>query len=254
MLRALLVLAAVSAYLLIVGAPLLLYTLVSGDTDLIYRAGVVGARMSVRLAGARLEVYGREKIPHGRATVYMMNHQSNCDPPAALGLLPPVLILVKKEFFRVPILGTAMRLRGFIPVERKRREQAFAAIDRAVKSLKSGRSFLVFPEGTRSPDGRLLPLKKGVFLMAVKAGAPIMPVSISGSRKVMAKGALAIRPGVVRITFHDLIETQGVSEKGIVALQLDVGMAILGGLTQEEWPLYRAADPGASDDQVPSKL
>jgi 1-acyl-sn-glycerol-3-phosphate acyltransferase len=248
MIRALLVLAAASAYLLIVGAPLLLYTVVSGNTDVIYRAGVAGARMSVRLAGARLEVFGQEKIPHGRAVVYMMNHQSNCDPPAAVRLLPPVLILVKKEFFRVPILGTAMRLRGFVPVERKKREQAYGAIEKGVQLLKSGHSFLVFPEGTRSTDGRLLPFKKGVFLMAVKAGAPIMPVSISGSHKLMPKGTLVMRPGVVRIKFHDALETQGVPEEGIATLQLGVRKAILSGLAKEEWPLDAAVAVGPSGD------
>ena len=115
--------------------------------------------------------------------VFMPNHQSNVDPPAALAVLPPVLVMVKREFFRVPILGRAMLLRGFIPVERKHRERAIAAVERAVESLKAGYSFLAYPEGTRSPDGRLQVFKKGVFVMAIKAQAPIVPVS-SDPRKL----------------------------------------------------------------------
>lgn len=221
-------------YIFVIGAPLLVYTLLSGNTDLIYRAGVLGATMTVRLAGARLEVVGREKIERTRAVVFMANHQSNCDPPALIGLLPPVLILGKQEFFRVPILGRAMRLRGFIPVDRRSREKSIQAINRAADSLSAGRSFLTFPEGTRSPDGRLLPFKKGVFIMAMKAGAPIQPVSISRSRKVMPKGKMAMRAGKVRITFHDLLATTGTTE--ISVYQDAVRKAILSGLAEEEWP------------------
>lgn len=251
MIRALLVIAAAFAYTLAIGAPLLVYTVLSGNTDVIYRAGVAGARLAVWLAGVRLEVHGREKIVSERPVVYMMNHQSNCDPAAVVGLLPPVLILVKSEFFRIPVLGTGMRLRGFIPVDRRKREHARAAIHRAVDSLKSGHSFLVFPEGTRSPDGRLLPFKKGVFLMAVQASVPIVPISISGSRNVMAKGKLAIRPGVVRITFHQPVETRSISENEIGTLQFGVRDKILGGLAEAEWPEQaarsspsRSAKPG----------
>ncbi|HEV2498584.1 MAG TPA: lysophospholipid acyltransferase family protein [Terriglobia bacterium] len=221
-------------YIFVVGAPLLVYTLLSGNTDLIYRAGVLGATMTVHLAGARLEVVGLEKIERTRAVVFMANHQSNCDPPALIGLLPPVLILGKQEFFRVPILGLAMRLRGFIPVDRRSREKSIQAINHAADSLNAGRSFLTFPEGTRSTDGRLLPFKKGVFIMAMKAGVPIQPVSISGSRKVMPKGKVAMRAGKVRITFHDLLATTGTTE--ISAYQDAVRKAILSGLAEEEWP------------------
>ncbi|HEX5481976.1 MAG TPA: lysophospholipid acyltransferase family protein [Terriglobia bacterium] len=229
------------AYILVVGAPYLLYTILTGQTDPIYRAGVLGARLTVRLAGVRLEVIGQERIPEGRAVVFMMNHQSNCDPPAVIGLLPPVLILGKAEFFRTPILGRAMRMRGFIPVDRSRRERAILALEQATDALKAGHSFLVFPEGTRSPHGRLLPFKKGVFIMAIKAAAPVVPISISRSRKIMPKGRFVIRPGVVRITFHDPVETAGCSVENLHAIQHRVREAILAGLAAEEWPLDEVA-------------
>ncbi|MGH9351859.1 MAG: lysophospholipid acyltransferase family protein [Terriglobia bacterium] len=235
MIRSAVVICFALIYIFVVGGPLLVYTLLSGNTGLIYRAAVFGARMAVCLAGARLEVRGQEKVERTRAVVFMANHQSNCDPPALIGLLPPVLILAKQGFFRAPILGRAMRLWGFIPVDRRSHEKAIQAVGQAADSLAAGHSFLVFPEGTRSHDGRLLPFKKGVFIMAMKAGAPIQPVSISGSRKVMPKGKVAMRPGKVKITFHDLVTTEGKTEIG--ALQDAVRKAILSGLAQAEWPV-----------------
>lgn len=229
------------AYILVVGTPYLLYTIFTGRTDPIYRAGVLGARLTVRLAGVRLEVIGQERIPKGRAVVFMMNHQSNCDPPAIIGLLPPVLILGKAEFFRIPILGRAMRMRGFIPVDRSRRERAILALNQATEALRAGHSFLVFPEGTRSPHGRLLPFKKGVFIMTVKAAAPVVPISISRSRRIMPKGQFVIRPGVVRITFHEPVETAGCSVENVPVIQRRVREAILSGLAAEEWPLEEVA-------------
>lgn len=241
MIRSLCVLTFALAYTVLAGGPMLLFTMASGNSDPIYHVGIFGARMAARLAGARVSVQGREKIPEHRTVVFMANHQSNCDPPALMGLLPPVLILVKKEFLRVPILGRAMRLRGFIAIDRKCREKSRRAIDDAAKLLAEGYSFLVFPEGTRSADGRLLPFKKGGFIMAIKAAAPIVPVSISGSFKIMSKGKLAMRPGVVRITFHNPVETQGFTLEQREHVEAAVRGAILSGLGEEERPLRVAA-------------
>src|SRR5579884_4192043 len=243
MIRSIFVISFALAYVLLVGAPYLLYTILTGNTDPIYRVGVLGAKLTLRLAGVQLEVRGHEKIPQGRAVVYMANHQSNCDPPAIVGLLPPVLILVKKEFFRVPILGQAMRLRGFVPIDRKNRGGAIQALEQATRFLMAGHSFLAFPEGTRSGDGRLLPFKKGVFIMAFRAGTPIVPISISGSRKIMPKGEPAIRPGLVRVTFHDAVETQGCTLKDLELIQGRVRAAILSGLASEERSLEAVAWP-----------
>ena len=245
MIRSLWVVSFALVYSLLVGAPYLIYALLTGNTDAIYRAGVLGARLAVRLAGVRLEVHGRQRVRASGAVVYMANHQSNCDPPAIIGLLPPVLILAKEEFFRIPILGRAMRLRGFIPVERKNRERSARAIEQGVSSLRAGNSFLVFPEGTRSVDGKLLPFKKGVFIMAIKSGAAIIPVSISGSRKVMAKGRLTIKPGLVRITFHEPVQTGGYSIDDLPAAQARVRQAILSSLDPEEWPFEERSPAGA---------
>jgi 1-acyl-sn-glycerol-3-phosphate acyltransferase len=237
MIRAFLVTVVASVYALILGPPLLLYSAVSGNTDALYKVGRLGARMALWLAGARLAVHGLDRIPAGRAVVFMANHQSNCDPPALLAILPPVLVMVKKEFFRVPIIGRGMRARGFIPVDRRNREQALEAVEKGVRALKAGKSFLVYPEGTRSSDGRLQRFKKGVFVMALKAGAPIVPISISGSNKIMPKGKFVIRPGGVRITFHEPVPTQGLPLEDRQVIVDSARRAILAGLEKDEWPL-----------------
>src|SRR5213082_1425467 len=128
MIRTLLATLVAFAFIFFLGAPLLVYARLSGDTGPLYWAGFEGTRAALRVAGVRLDVRGREKIPRDRAAVYMPNHQSNADPPAVFVLLPPVLVLAKKEFFRVPVLGRAMKLRGFIPLDRQNRQRALEAV------------------------------------------------------------------------------------------------------------------------------
>lgn len=239
MLRTIAVYLVVAFFILILGPLLLLWSVISGSTDVLYSVGVFGAKTALFMAGVRISVTGREKIPTGKAVVFMPNHQSNCDPPAVAVILPPVLIMAKKEFFRMPVLGTGMRMRGFIPVDRTNRDSAFDAVEHAVEALKAGHSFLAFPEGTRSNTGQLLAFKKGVFVMAIKAGAPIIPISVSGTRKVMRKGDFRIHPGAVRITIHDAVPTAGcgISDRARIAGQ--VRQAIMTGLSAEEQPIER---------------
>jgi 1-acyl-sn-glycerol-3-phosphate acyltransferase len=236
MIRAFLVTLVTFAYVLILGPPLLIYGVISGNTDPLYRIGKLGARMAVRLAGARLEIHGCDHIPRDQPVVFMANHQSNCDPPALLSILPPVVVMVKKEFFRIPILGRGMLARGFIPVDRRNRGQALEAVEKGVQALKAGKSFLVYPEGTRSSDGRLQSFKKGVFVMALKAAAPIVPISVSGSNKIMPKGKFVMRPGGVRITFHEAVATEGLAIEDRQVIIERVRQAILAGLEKAEWP------------------
>jgi 1-acyl-sn-glycerol-3-phosphate acyltransferase len=242
MIRAIFVTAVTSAYIVVVGVPVLIHAWLTKNADRLYRVGIAGARMALWLGGIRLEVHGLEKIPHGRAAIYMPNHQSNCDPPAVMAVLPPVLVLVKQEFFRMPILGAGMTACGFIPVDRKNRERAIAAVERAVESLKAGNSFLGYPEGTRSLDGRLQPFKKGLFVMAIKAGAWIVPMSVSGAWKIMPKGQFVIRPGTIRITFHDPICAADYTMEDRPRLIEETREAILQGLDPAEWPVEKAVE------------
>jgi 1-acyl-sn-glycerol-3-phosphate acyltransferase len=218
----------------LLGTPLVVYALISGNSDPLYRAGVYCAGIVMRLGGIHVQVFGQDRIPAGQAVVYMANHQSNADAPGLFCCLPPVLALAKKEMFRTPVLGWAMRLRGFIPVDRSRRERAIEAVDEAARSLRAGKSFLIFPEGTRSEDGRLQPLKKGGFIMALKAGAPIVPVSVSGGRKIMRKGDWAVHSGTMHVTFHDPVPTVNRSlDDGVID---EVREAIAQGLNTDERP------------------
>ena len=241
MFRALFVTLITFAFILVLGLPMVVYAVITGNSDPLYRVGMLGVRIALRLAGVQLEIHGREKIPYDHAVVYLPNHQGNCDPPAILAVLPPVLVMVKKEFFRVPVLGWGMLACGFIPVDRRNRERAIESVEKAVACLKVGHSFVAFPEGTRSRDGRLQPFKKGVFVMAINAGVPVVPVSISGSRKIMPKGKFSIRPGRVRITIHDPIPTAGYLSERRQVLMDRVRQAILTGLDPEEWPSTEGA-------------
>ncbi len=208
-LRAILVTAFLMLYVLILGSPMILYSLVAGSIEALYAVALAGARAGLWLARIRVEVFGRENILRGRACVFMANHTSNVDPPALVPLLPRVAILGKKEFFRIPILNIAMRMAGFIPLDRSNREAAIASAEGAVEGLKSGLPYLIYPEGTRSRGGVLGVFKKGPFVLAIKAGVPIVPITIEGAEKCMAKGEMALRPGTVRITFHPPVETSG---------------------------------------------
>jgi len=236
MIRATIVTIITFLYMVVVGFPFLFHAWLTKNTDSLYEIGMKGTRLALWFSGVHLDVEGLEKIPHGRAAIYMPNHQSNCDPPAVISILPPVLVIAKKEFFRVPVLGTAMVYRGFIPLDRKNRERAIAAVEQAVDSLKAGNSFLAFPEGTRSPDGRLQTFKKGLFVMAIKAGALIVPISVSGARKVMPKGQFVIHPGRVRVTIHDPISAADYSPEVRGKLIERTREAILKGLAPEEMP------------------
>ena len=157
--------------------------------------------LGIRAAGIKIVKSGFENIPVGRACIFMCNHVSNLDPPVLLPQIPArCSVLLKKELMNIPILGTAMRLGGFIPVERgSRREAAQASVAAAGKAIADGLHILVFPEGTRSVDGRLSSFKKGPFFLAMQTGAPIVPVALSGTESMMRKGSSLITPGVATI-------------------------------------------------------
>ena len=149
-----------------------------------------GVRWASRSVGYPVSRRRREHIPRDRAAVYCCNHQSNVDPPILFDALHPRMhILYKEEINAIPVLARAFRLGGFIPVDRRNREAAMRSIEAGAASIRSGNSFLIFPEGTRSQTGELLPFKKGGFIMAIKAQAPIVPVAVQGGQAAMRKGA-----------------------------------------------------------------
>jgi 1-acyl-sn-glycerol-3-phosphate acyltransferase len=189
----------------IVGIP---YTLMVGDISLLYRVAMWITNAGVRAAGIKIEMTGLENIPPGRSCIFMSNHVSNLDPPVVLPLLPGrSSVLLKKELMNIPILGKAMRLAKFVPVERgHRRDAAQASVEAAADALRSGLHILVYPEGTRSRDGRLSTFKKGPFFLAKETQAPIVPIALSGTQTMMHKGSNAIVPGLARIQMLPAVE------------------------------------------------
>jgi 1-acyl-sn-glycerol-3-phosphate acyltransferase len=153
-----------------------------------------------------VRVEGAENIPE-RPCVFVSNHVSNLDPPALVPYIPRrVAILAKKEVFRIPILSIGLRQTGIIPVDRSDTEAAAASVDAAIEALREGRSFLVFAEGTRSRDGRLKRFKNGTFVLAIRAGAAIVPVSLIGTQRLMRKGEWFMRPGEVVVRFGPFVD------------------------------------------------
>jgi 1-acyl-sn-glycerol-3-phosphate acyltransferase len=202
----------VSLYVLVTGVVGMLLATLFGWVDLLYIFGHGGVRLALVLTGIEYRLAGSRHLPHDRAAVYCCNHQSNVDPPILYTALHPRLhILYKHEIDRIPVLARAFRMGGFIPIDRRRKESAMRSIEAGARSLQSGNSFLIFPEGTRSRDEEMLPFKKGGFIMAIKAGAPIVPVAIQGGRAAMRKGSWIIRPATVSIRVGQPIETAGLT-------------------------------------------
>jgi 1-acyl-sn-glycerol-3-phosphate acyltransferase len=203
----------VSLCILVFGPTGLLLAWLFNWPNVLYQFALFSVRVAFAIVGIRLHVQGDEYILD-RPAVYCVNHNSNVEPPLLYivlsRLFPRLLILYKAELQKIPILGRGFDFVGFVPIQRGNREQSGKAIDRAVERLGAGYSFLVFPEGTRSRTGELLPFKKGAFVLAMRAEAPIVPVAIAGAREAMRKGSPIIHPVDVRVRLGAPIETRGV--------------------------------------------
>ena len=188
----------------VVGFPVLYLT---GSVDLLWRLSVWASYVGYHLAGIRVRSVGSEKLEAGRAYLFMSNHASNLDPPIVTYLLGRrISIITKQELFKIPLFGRAMRAADFVPINRADSRAARNSVREAARVLQSGMAMLVFPEGTRSPDGKLLPFKNGSFHLALEAGVPVVPVTVVGSHEAWAKGSPSLHAGEVVVHFHEPID------------------------------------------------
>ncbi len=187
---------------------------IAGKVDFLYALGMLGARLTLVIAGVRVVREGLENIDPNATYMYMCNHVSNIDPPAVVPALPRrTSVLVKKELFKVPILGRAMRMAQLVPVDRTNRDAAIRSLSAAGGVMRSGLNMTVFPEGTRSREGKLLPFKKGPFYLAMESGIPVVPMTILNSFELMPKGQNYVLPGTVRVLFHAPLDPKDFEDK-----------------------------------------
>ncbi|HKG20899.1 MAG TPA: lysophospholipid acyltransferase family protein [Blastocatellia bacterium] len=198
---------------------LILLCLITGNENAIFRPVGFFVRLGLALVGVRVVVKGIERLDPKQSYVLTPNHQSFLEVPLLVTYLKRNPgFLAKKEVFKYPVFGYGIGLMGVVPVDRSNTQSAIESARTATRMLRRGKSYVVYPEGTRSRDGRLLPFKKGAFVMAVDAGVPVVPLSISGSTRIMPKGEIKIYPATVYITAHEPISTEGYSKENISEL------------------------------------
>ncbi len=205
----------------------------TGNVLPLYKATRFMLSSSCRLAGVRFQVEGVDRIPRDRACIFMSNHVSNLDPPALVSLIPGrTSAFMKRSLMELPILGTGFRQGEFIAVDRSGNPaDAQRSVAEAQRVLAKGVHITTFVEGTRSPDGRMLPFKKGPFFLAMAAGAPCIPVSIYGTESLLPKGSNRIYPGQAHVIFHEPIDPAAFATRD--ELMRAVRSAIASGLP--EW-------------------
>lgn len=179
-----------------------------------HRVSVLWARILLWISSVRVTVEGQDNILKGRAQIFMANHQSGFDILIVLAHIDTYFAwIAKKELFGIPVFGRALAKTGSIPIDRKNFVRAMRSINDAARRIREGKSVMTFPEGTRSMDGRIHSFKKGVFHLALKAGVPIVPVTIVGSGEIMPKKSIRIHPGCVTLVIHKPIDVAGYSEE-----------------------------------------
>jgi 1-acyl-sn-glycerol-3-phosphate acyltransferase len=205
------------------------WTLITGRIDALYRSAMWITHAGVRMAGVRWKVVGERLPDPSQHYLYMSNHVSNLDPPVLIPLLPHrQTIMMKKSLFRIPVLGTAMRMADCVPIDRHNRDSAIASVRHAEDVVRRGHHMVMFPEGTRSRDGRLLPFKKGPFYMAMETGTPVIPITVLGTEKLLPKGKHFVKSGEVTIVFHPPIDPKHFANRDelIVAVRSAIASAL----------------------------
>lgn len=218
-------------------------SLVMGDVRVLYRLFMWGAWAGVWITGVRVETVGLDQFDHSRSYIFMTNHASNLDPPIQIPLIPRrTSVMVKKELFKVPILGRVMRMGSLVPVDRGNRDAGIEAVQAAKSVVAQGINMTIYVEGKRSYDGKLLPFKKGPFYLALECGVPVIPVTIVGTHYSMPKARFSIKPGKVKVIFHSPIDAKDFRSRDCLMEQ--VRAAIESGLPEE----FRQPQPESAQD------
>src|SRR3984957_4754659 len=222
------------------------WTFITGDIRLLYRMFMFGAWNGVRLTGVRVQTVGLDTLDPSRTYIFMSNHVSNLDPPITIPLIPRrTSVMVKKELFKYPILGQAMRMGSLVPVDRGNRDAGIESVRFSKQVVEQGLNMTIYVEGHRSFDGKLLPFKKGPFYLAMECGVPVVPVTIVGTHFAMPKARFSIRPGRVKVIFHPPIDPKDFVSRD--CLMEKVRAAIESGLPEQ----YRHPAAAPVDSREP---
>jgi 1-acyl-sn-glycerol-3-phosphate acyltransferase len=173
-----------------------------------------------KVLGIRVEVSGIERVEKDKTYVFMANHMSFLDGPMLYRLIPqPAIVILKKGILRLPVIGLAMKQVGFIPVSKKGEKGRGGSVEKATQIIREkGFSFLIFPEGTRSPDGKLASFRRGGFFLAMNSQVPIIPITLTGTYELMPKKSIFVKKGRVKVIFHPPFSTQGFDETSLPEL------------------------------------
>ena len=222
------VLFVVYVFLTLFAAPVLLACVLCGSGDAFLAYGRWMMRVGRRILGIDIEVAGLERLDRGTPYVIMSNHLSFLDGPLLVTVLDrPARVIVKRFVFRIPVLGSGMRFAGYVPLDKEGAGAGRKSIDRAARLIRErGYSFLIFPEGTRSWDGKMLPFRRGGFFLAIESGADIVPVTVKGTYELMPRGKWFIRKGTVKIVFHEPVTVAGQDRRTMPELMEKVRSAV----------------------------
>ena len=217
-------------FLILLAIPLLLVCVLFGSRDAFLAYGRWMMRVGRFILGIDVEVAGLERLDRRTPYVFMSNHLSFLDGPLLMTVIDrPARVIAKRFVFRIPVLGLGMRFCGYVPLDKRGAGAGRRSIARAVRLIKEkGYSFLIYPEGQRSWDGKMQPFRRGGFFMALDSGAPIVPVSISGTFELMPRGKWFVKKGPVRIVFHEPISVAGRTAEAIPELMERVRTAVSG--------------------------
>jgi 1-acyl-sn-glycerol-3-phosphate acyltransferase len=188
----------------------LVFPRISPGENKAHKVANLWAKMLLRLTSIRVNVIGRENVLMNRPQIFMANHQSDFDILIVLAYIPGQFRwIVKKELFKIPVFGKAMKSAGYIEIDRQNHEKAMKSLEEAAQKIREGKSVMTFPEGTRSKDGTIKPFKQGMFHLAIQAGVPIVPISIIGANKILPKRTLMIKPGKITMVIGRPVDVSG---------------------------------------------